>query len=252
MRVVSDDRTRASPIQSASSGSSSRATAARARVTSNVRLASALRGWGCPPPRRSNGAGRRGPERRALLRRGGRSTVAAVRRVHRLGHDVDPEREPVDLNDVILEVLKSFREEMHENNVIARTELATELPTVEGHRGQLRQVIFNLVNNSLEAMEKATGRRRTLLVRTELKGRDAIAVTVEDSGPGIDPKRLDGIFEAFVTTKSHGMGLGLAICRAIVERHGGQLSAVSDGKHGAKFTFALPIGFSYQESAGTK
>ena len=97
--------------------------------------------------------------------------------IRALFRKVDPEREPVDLNDVILEVLKSFREELHENNVIARTELATELPTVEGHRGQLRQVIFNLVNNSLEAMEKTTGRSRTLLVRTELQGRDAIVVS---------------------------------------------------------------------------
>ncbi len=157
---------------------------------------------------------------------------------------VDQEREPVDLNDVTLEVLKSFHEELHDHNVIARAELMSELPTVEGHRSQLRQVIFNLVHNSLEAMEKMTGRSRTLLLRTELQGSDAVVVTVEDSGPGIDPKLLDGIFEAFVTTKSHGMGLGLAICRAIVERHGGQLSAVSDGINGTKFTFALPIGFS--------
>ena len=172
----------------------------------------------------------------------------SIRALFRKG---DQEVEPVDLNDVTLEVLKSFREELHENNVIARSEITAELPPVEGHRSQLRQVIFNLVNNSLEAMEKTPERSRTLLLRTELQGRDAIVVTVEDLGPGIDPKQLDGIFEAFVTTKSHGMGLGLAICRAIVERHGGQLSAVSDGKHGAKFTFALPIRFSYEGSART-
>jgi signal transduction histidine kinase len=171
--------------------------------------------------------------------------------IRALFRKVDQEREPIDLNDVTLEVLKSFREELYNHNIIARIELASELPTVEGHRSQLRQVIFNLVHNSLEAMEKTTGRNRTLLLRTELQGRDAIVVAVEDSGPGIDPKRLDGIFEAFVTTKPHGMGLGLAICRAIVERHGGHLSAVSDGKYGAKFTFALPIRFSYQESAHT-
>jgi signal transduction histidine kinase len=166
--------------------------------------------------------------------------------IRALFRKVDQDREPVNLNDVTLEVLKSFCEELHDHNVKARTELTIELPTVEGHRSQLRQVIFNLVHNSLEAMEKTTGRSRTLLLRTELQDRDAIVVTVEDSGPGIDPKQLDGIFEAFVTTKSHGMGLGLAICRAIVERHGGQLSAVSDGKYGAKFTFSLPIRFSNQ------
>jgi signal transduction histidine kinase len=171
--------------------------------------------------------------------------------IRALFRKVDQERELVDLNDVTLEVMKSFRAELFDLNVIARTELMTELPTVEGHRSQLRQVIFNLVHNSLEAMGKATGRSRTLLLRTELQGRDAIVVTVEDSGPGIDPKQLDEIFEAFVTTKPHGMGLGLAICRAIVERHGGQLSAMSDGKYGAKFTFALPLRFSYQGSAHT-
>lgn len=164
--------------------------------------------------------------------------------IRALFRKADQEREPVDLNDVTLEILKSFREELDENNVIVRTELTAELPTAEGHRSQLRQVIFNLVHNSLEAMENTTERSRILLLRTELQNSDAIVVTVEDSGPGIDPKQLDEIFEAFVTTKSQGMGLGLAICRAIVERHGGQLSAVSDGKHGAKFRFSLPVRFS--------
>jgi signal transduction histidine kinase len=171
--------------------------------------------------------------------------------IRALFRKVDPEREPVDLNDVTLEVLKSFHEELHDHNVIARTELMSELPTVEGHRSQLRQVIFNLVNNSLEAMEKTAQRSRTLLLRTELQGRDAIVVTVEDSGPGIDPEQLDEIFEAFVTTKPHGMGLGLAICRTIIERHGGQLSAVSDGKNGTKFKFVLPVGFRDPGSART-
>jgi C4-dicarboxylate-specific signal transduction histidine kinase len=88
------------------------------------------------------------------------------------------EREPVDLNDITLEVLKSIREDLQDHNVIARAEFTSELPTVEGHRSQLRQVIFNLVHNSLEAMEKMTDQRRTLVLRTELQGRDAIVVTV--------------------------------------------------------------------------
>ena len=91
-------------------------------------------------------------------------------------------------------------------------------------------------------MDTTTDRDRTLRVRTELVDRDAVKVVVEDSGPGIDPEQLDHIFDAFVTTKAHGMGLGLAICRTIVERHGGQLSAVSDGKTGTLFQFHLPIG----------
>jgi signal transduction histidine kinase len=80
-----------------------------------------------------------------------------------------------------------------------------------------------------------------LRVRTKLDGHDAITVAVQDSGPGIDPKQIEGIFGAFFTTKSHGMGLGLAICRMIIEHHGGQLTASSDGKNGALFEFTLPI-----------
>jgi signal transduction histidine kinase len=104
----------------------------------------------------------------------------------------------------------------------------------------LREVIFNLVDNALEAMGTTTDQGRVLRVTTELRGRDAIAVTVEDSGPGIASQKLDSIFTAFLTTKSHGMGLGLAICRMIVEQHGGQLTASSDGKSGALFQFVLP------------
>ncbi|HTC04081.1 MAG TPA: ATP-binding protein [Xanthobacteraceae bacterium] len=78
-------------------------------------------------------------------------------------------------------------------------------------------------------------------IKTELSGRDAIALAVQDSGPGVHPERLDNIFDAFVTTKPQGMGLGLAICRTIIERHGGQLTASSDGKSGALFKLVLPI-----------
>jgi signal transduction histidine kinase len=81
-----------------------------------------------------------------------------------------------------------------------------------------------------------------LRVRTEPRGRDQIAVSVQDSGPGIDPKQLDGVFDAFFTTKADGTGLGLAICRMIIDRHGGQLTALSDGKNGALLEFVLPMG----------
>ena len=117
----------------------------------------------------------------------------------------------------------------------------SELPLVMGHRGQLQEVLLNLVRNAIEAMDAVKDGSRVLQVRTERHGRDEIVVAVEDSGPGIDPKKLDGIFDAFVSTKPQGMGLGLAICRMIIERHGGQLSASSDGKNGALFEFVLPI-----------
>jgi signal transduction histidine kinase len=148
-------------------------------------------------------------------------------------------RERIDLNEIIVEVLQSLRKELKDHEVETRCEL-TELPPIDGHRGQLREVIFNLVRNAVEAMDTTTDRSRVLRVSTELRGRDTIAVTVEDSGPGIDPQKLESIFTAFLTTKSHGMGLGLAICRVIAEQHGGQLTASSDGKRGALLQIVLP------------
>jgi signal transduction histidine kinase len=144
---------------------------------------------------------------------------------------------------VALEVLQSSRGELADRRVTSRTELASELPLISGHRRQLQQVISNLVQNAIEAMDTTTDRDRMLRVRTALHNRDAIMVAVEDSGPGLDPKQLGNIFDAFFTTKSHGIGLGLAICRMIVERHGGQLTAASDGNNGARFQFVLPTEF---------
>jgi PAS domain S-box-containing protein len=151
----------------------------------------------------------------------------------------DQERQTIDVNEIALEVLQSSRGELAEHRVTTRTELASELPFVSGHRRQLQQVISNLVQNAIEAMD-ATDRDRVLRVKTGRHNRDAIMVAVEDSGPGIDSNQLGSIFDAFFTTKSHGIGLGLAICRMIVERHGGQLTAASDGSNGAQFQFVLP------------
>ena len=160
--------------------------------------------------------------------------------IRALFRKVDQERQLIDMNEIILRVLQSLHGELKDHGVTTRTELMSGLPLVAGNRNQLQQVIFNLVHNALEAMNTTTDRSRVLRVRTEHRGRDAIAVAVEDSGPGIDPKQLDGIFDAFFTTKAHGMGLGLAICRMIIGRHGGQLTVSSDGKRGALFQFVLP------------
>ena len=149
--------------------------------------------------------------------------------------------QPIDVNEIALEVLQSLRGELHARGVSAHAELASTLPLVDGRRSQLQQVISNLVQNAIEAMETTAGRDRVLRLRTELRGSDAIVVAVEDSGPGLDPNQLEGIFDAFVTTKASGMGLGLAICRRIIEGHAGQLSASSDGRSGAQFQFTLPI-----------
>jgi signal transduction histidine kinase len=149
-------------------------------------------------------------------------------------------RQQIDVNEIIREVVQTVGGELKDRGVENSSELA-DLPLIDGHPGQLREVVLNLVQNAIEAMDAAPDRSRILRVRSDLLGRDAIAVVVEDSGPGIDPKRLDDIFGAFVTSKPHGMGLGLAICRMIIEHHGGELTASSDGKSGALFRFTLPI-----------
>jgi signal transduction histidine kinase len=161
--------------------------------------------------------------------------------IRALFQKVDSEHGPVDLNGIAAEVLQSLRAELSEKNVTVDSQLASALPPIEGNRNQLYQVIFNLVRNAIEAMETASERGRMLHVSTERSGQAAIALGVQDSGPGIDVKELDRIFDAFVTTKANGMGLGLAICRTIVLRHGGQLTASSDGKRGALFQLVLPV-----------
>ena len=152
----------------------------------------------------------------------------------------DQKRQKVDVNEIILGVLQSSWKELQDHGVETRLQLATGLPLVDGHGRQLEEVILNLVHNAIEAMDATIDRGRVLRVSTEFNDRQAIAVSVQNSGPGIDPKAIDGIFGTFFTTKPDGMGLGLAICRMIVEHHGGQLTALSDGKGGALFQFALP------------
>ena len=155
---------------------------------------------------------------------------------------VDHSRRPVDVNEIARGVLQSLYGQLRDHDVATETELASDLPLVDGHQGQLRQAVFNLVHNAIEAMATTTDKRRLLRVSTQPRDRNTIVVAVEDSGPGIDPGRLNNIFDAFVTTKANGMGLGLAICRMIVQRHGGQLSATSDGRTGARVQFVLPVG----------
>jgi signal transduction histidine kinase len=107
-------------------------------------------------------------------------------------------------------------------------------------RVQLQQVLLNLITNAAEAMVSVTDRARLLVVTSGTDEAGDVRITVEDSGPGIDPKDIDRIFHAFFTTKSHGMGMGLAICRSIIEAHGGRLWASSGNPHGAVFQVHLP------------
>jgi len=161
----------------------------------------------------------------------------------------DHGREPIAINKIVQSVVQSMQGELKDHNVELRSELTVALPLIKGHKAQLQEVILNLVRNAIEAMDMVSNHGRVLRVTTQLRDRDAISVTVQDSGPGIDPKRLDKIFTAFSTTKSDGTGLGLAICRMIIEHHGGQLTALSDGMNGAIFQFNLPVKPAHDEKA---
>jgi signal transduction histidine kinase len=166
----------------------------------------------------------------------------------------DQRQEPLDINDLALGVLRALGDELKDSDITTHAALNAELPHVMGHKGQLQEVLINLIRNAIDAMAggmaggmaagMAAGQadRRVLQVRAERHGDNAVVVAVEDSGPGIDPKQLDSIFDAFMTTKPNGMGLGLAICRMIVERHAGQLVALPARSRGSVFQIVLPAG----------
>jgi signal transduction histidine kinase len=152
-----------------------------------------------------------------------------------LGH------EPVDVNDLVRDVMEALHGELDGHGITAAVELPPGLPQIAGHRGQLQEVLINLVRNAIEAMHGDQDSRRVLQVSTQRHGEDKVMIEVEDSGPGIDPKRRTNIFDAFVTSKSQGMGLGLAISRMIVQRHSGQLSAAPAHPRGSIFQVVLPL-----------
>jgi signal transduction histidine kinase len=156
-----------------------------------------------------------------------------------LFRQTDWKHEPVDLNDVIERVLVILVEDLQGLDIETRLALTSTLPPVSGHRGQVQEVVVNLVRNAVEAMATVKDARRVLQVRTEHRG-DMVTLVVEDSGPGIDQSKANRIFDAFVTSKAGGMGLGLAICRMIVERHGGRISAAPAAPRGAVLRVDLP------------
>jgi len=169
-----------------------------------------------------------------------------VNRIRALVKKVPPRRDALDINGIILEVIALTRSELHRNGVTLQTELASDLPLVRGDRIQLQQVVLNLILNAIEAMTGIGQGRRHLLVGTDRDGADGILVTVGDSGPGLDPEKVDQLFRAFYTTKPGGMGMGLSICRSIIEAHEGRIWATSNVDAGATFQFTLP---SHREAA---
>jgi signal transduction histidine kinase len=149
-------------------------------------------------------------------------------------------RTPVDSNELIRESIAILRGELEAAKIILQLELTKELPLVSADRGQLQQVLLNLITNAADAMSGVTDRARVLKLTSRAIESNAVAVSVEDTGTGIDPRAVDRIFDAFFTTKSNGMGLGLAICCSIVESHGGTVTVEANVPHGSIFRINLP------------
>ena len=150
-------------------------------------------------------------------------------------------RSSIDLNELINEMLTLTQGELQRRTIVVRTELANVPLLVMANRVQVQQVLFNLVTNAIEAMDAVVDRSRSILIKTEL-GSGAASVAIEDSGTGISPDDLKRIFSTFFTTKARGMGMGLSICRSIVESHGGRLWASPGLPYGTVFHFTLPVG----------
>jgi signal transduction histidine kinase len=153
------------------------------------------------------------------------------------------EKAPLDVTDVIREVLALVRPEMQRHRIVVESFLAADLPAVVGARVQLQQVALNLIVNGIEAMAAVSDRPRELVIRSqrqELDGGPGVLVAVRDAGVGLAEEDLDRIFDAFHTTKAEGLGMGLAISRSIIQAHGGRLWATRNAGHGATFQFVLP------------
>jgi C4-dicarboxylate-specific signal transduction histidine kinase len=164
-----------------------------------------------------------------------------IYRIRGLLKEAPPKRERAEINAAIRDVLELTRGETTKNGVSVRTQFAEPSPVVQADRVQLQQVILNLIINAVEAMSSMSEGARELLICTEKAESNRALVAVRDSGPGLDLKSVDRLFEAFYTTKVQGMGIGLAICRSIIEAHGGQLWAGANEPRGAVFQFTVPL-----------
>ena len=139
----------------------------------------------------------------------------------------------------MLDVIALTRSELRGSGTALQTQLADGLPLILGDRIQLQQVMLNLIFNAVEAMSESQDGPRELLIRTDQDSPGGVLVAVQDSGPGLKPESIDRLFDAFYTTKPGGMGMGLSICRAIVEAHGGRMWATANVPQGAAFLFSL-------------
>jgi signal transduction histidine kinase len=170
----------------------------------------------------------------------GNRAVDVIGRIRALIKKAPPRKDACDINEAILEVVGLTRSEVVKNNISVQTQLAEGLPRIQGDKVQLQQVILNLIINAVEAMSSVSRGPRELFIST---GKDVsgVLVAVRDSGPGLSPDSLERLFDAFYTTKADGMGMGLSICRSIVQAHGGRIWASRDFGQGATFQFTLPL-----------
>jgi two-component system, LuxR family, sensor kinase FixL len=176
-----------------------------------------------------------------LIQSDGRRASEVISRIRGLFRSVPPSIRPLDLNDAVAEVCAMTSSDLQKHVIALRTDLAADRPVVAADRVQLQQVILNLVVNAMEAMQDVHDRQRQLVLITGRADANQVFVEVRDSGPGLDPAKLNTMFDSFYTTKPGGMGMGLSISRSIVEAHGGQLSATANAPHGALFRLTLPI-----------
>ena len=194
-----------------------------------------LRMLDADPP---NVEGARETARRTI--RDGNRASEVIMRLRELFSKREFTLEPLDLNEATREVIALSLSELQRNRVVFQSELANDLPNVTGDRTQLQQVILNLLRNASDAMVGVRDRPRQLLIRTEREAGDRVRLTVRDAGIGFDPQSNDKLFDAFYTTKSDGMGVGLSISRSIIERHHGRLWAEPNEGPGATFSLSIP------------
>ena len=164
-----------------------------------------------------------------------------IRSLRALTKKSGPQLTKLDIRDAIEEVLALTRGELQQHGVVLHTDLSAGDRPVLGDKVQLQQVLLNLIMNGIQAMGAVTDRRKELTVSVALAEPGRVQVAVEDTGPGLDPAIAQRIFEPFFTTKSDGLGMGLSICRSIIEAHGGQLWASPRAPHGTAFHFTIPI-----------
>jgi signal transduction histidine kinase len=171
----------------------------------------------------------------------GNRAADVIQRVRTLVKKTDTHRGALDVNEAVDDIVALLQRELTAHRVSLQLDLAPVLPAVIADRVQLQQVIMNLIMNGIEAMQPISDRPRIMTIRSSLDDARQVIVAVQDSGVGLTAQGRDRLFSAFYSTKPGGLGIGLSICRSIIEGHGGRLWASANADHGATFQFALPL-----------